>query len=254
MALGYDSHSPSSRVLFAIGESRRTVRSRRPSGLPIARDSVPGVADAVRPVRPTRVPTRTGARGDRSRPPPAVVPTRENAAQHAEILILLCALDPPRATLRPTAASVGRDRSGDAARRSARFVAAHRRPAAPGAPRDGWPVMLKSCVSRSIAARIGSGVPVTSTVVAPRGGAAIRQRRQQQRVALVERAIDRARQRLSQIHRADVVLREEIAPHLQPDADARRIEGRRIARGSARDTAMPRAARCAGRHPASTAA
>ena len=39
--------------------------------------------------------------------------------------------------------------------------------------RAGWAVILKSCVSRSIVARTGSGVPSTSTVVVPRRGAAI---------------------------------------------------------------------------------
>ena len=65
------------------------------------------------------------------------------------------------------------------------------------------------------------GAPLTSTVVAPSERRGNRERRQEQRVALVERPVDRRRQRLPQIQGADVVLGEEITAHLEPHAHAR---------------------------------
>ena len=51
-----------------------------------------------------------------------------------------------------------------------------------------------------------------------------RKRRQQQRIAPFERAIDGSRELGPEPHRADVVLGEDVAPHLEPQPDPGRIE------------------------------
>ena len=106
---------------------------------------------------------------------------------------------------------------------------------------------LKSWVSRSIIARTGSCAPPIGTEAAPSDGRADRQRRQQQRVQPFERRVHRAPQRRPRVHRAQVVLGEDVASHLQPQPHARASTCRRAARAAARDTTTLPAGRCAGR-------
>ena len=132
------------REVGARRRARRTDRSRRPSGPPSVRDACrarPCRRRRPSPWRSNRGPTRTAARRGRSRPTPGAVPTRERRRSalgwpHPPYYSLI-----RRANRRLQAAlhhrgeredPIGR---GDAVRRSARFVAVRRRPAAPGAPR-----------------------------------------------------------------------------------------------------------------------
>ena len=69
--------------------------------------------------------------------------------------------------------------------------------------------MLKSCVSRSIAARTGSGVPSTSTVAAPSGGAGIGSVGSSSASQPVSAVIHGAPQDRTEMSRAHVVFREE---------------------------------------------
>ena len=81
--------------------------------------------------------------------------------------------------------------------------------------------MLKSCVCRSIAARMGSATPLIATVAAPERRRRNGLRRQHKGVAAFERAIHGGDERLSQAHRAHVILGEEVSAHLQAHAHSR---------------------------------
>ena len=93
--------------------------------------------------------------------------------------------------------------------------------------------MLNSCVRLSIVARTGMSTPSTSTVGAPIGGAGIGSVGSSSASQPFERAIDGGRQLGAQPHRADVVLGEDVAAHLQPQPHARRIAVGVLARASA---------------------
>ena len=103
-------------------------------------------------------------------------------------------------------------------------AAARRVPMPHGIAIAGWPVMLKSCVSRSIIARTGSARPSIVDRLRRRAAA----RRSAAPAAAARRALrapcpptrlsDRAR-----VHRPQVVLRQHVATHLEPQPHAWRV-------------------------------
>ena len=104
----------------------------------------------------------------------------------------------------------------------------------------GCPVTLNAWVSRSITLRTGWVDDPTWTVLAPMSGAGIGQRRQHQRIVLRERGVHFARQRFAADERANVVFRQHVASHFQPQAHRfgvplrHRVERGRVIRGRIR--------------------
>ena len=78
-----------------------------------------------------------------------------------------------------------------------------------------------------------------------------RQRRQEQSAAPLERAIDVLLEQVAEPHGSHVVLRQNVSPHLQTNADCRASTPTRAVRATARDTTPLPAARCAGTREAS---
>ena len=113
----------------------------------------------------------------------------------------------------------------------------------------GCPDRLNGCEQRSISVRTASG----SALDRHRRGAERRrrngERRQHQRVNAIERAIDFIGDQRLAAQRADVVLGEDVARHLEPQPNRRRVVLRPRDRACARDTRRHRRTRDADRSP-----